>query len=68
MFVPPLLEDAAEGTAGDGPLAASERMVAAVNAAGGNARLTVYPDAMHDSWTETYESPELCKWFLEQAR
>jgi predicted peptidase len=46
----------------------SEDMVKAVQAAGGNARLTVYPEAAHDSWTETYNNPELYKWLLEQKR
>jgi len=50
------------------PLAASQRMVDAVNAAGGNAKLTVYPDAGHDSWTETYANPALYDWFLKHRR
>ena len=39
-------------------------MVAAVNAAGGNARLTVYPENEHNAWTDTYRNPELFRWFL----
>ena len=50
------------------PLVASQRMVERVNAAGGNARLTVYPDAGHDSWTETYANPALYKWLLGHRR
>ena len=46
----------------------SERMVAAVNRAGGQAKLTVYPEAQHDSWTETYRNPELYAWFLQHER
>jgi len=46
------------------PLQRSKEMVDAVNAAGGNAKLTVYPDAGHDSWTQTYNNPELYEWFL----
>ncbi|MFW6163774.1 MAG: prolyl oligopeptidase family serine peptidase [Planctomycetota bacterium] len=46
------------------PVSESERMVEAVNEAGGSARLTVYPDAGHDAWTRTYENPELYEWFL----
>lgn len=42
----------------------SELMVAALTACGGNARLTLYPDANHDSWTATYHNPELYRWFL----
>lgn len=31
------------------------------------AKLTVYPEAGHDSWTETYDNPELYKWFLSHS-
>jgi len=50
------------------PLRASEAMVAALKKAGGNVRFTVYPDAGHDSWTETYNNPELYEWLLKQKR
>ncbi len=50
------------------PLALSEAMVQAVRAAGGDARLTVYPDAEHDSWTATYNNPELYSWLLSHRR
>lgn len=50
------------------PLERSEEMVDAVKNRGGNARLTVYPEAGHDSWTETYDNPELYEWLLEQQR
>ncbi len=46
------------------PVAESEKMVAAVKAAGGRAKLTIYPDAGHDSWTATYANPALYKWLL----
>ncbi len=46
------------------PLVLSETMVQAVERAGGNAKLTVYPEANHDSWTATYDNPELYDWFL----
>lgn len=50
------------------PLAESERLVKALKAAGGNVRFTVYPDAGHDAWTETYNNPELYRWLLAQTR
>jgi predicted peptidase len=50
------------------PLARSEAMVNAVKAAGGNPKFTVYPEAGHDSWTKTYDNPELYQWLLEQKR
>jgi predicted peptidase len=50
------------------PLAESQRLVDALLAIGGDARLTVYPEAGHDSWSETYGNPELYRWFLEHHR
>ena len=46
----------------------SLRMVEAVQKAGGRATLTIYPDAGHDAWTETYENPKLYEWFLRHRR
>jgi predicted peptidase len=51
-----------------GPLEASQRMVDALQAVGGNVRFTVYPGVGHDSWTQTYENPELYSWFLQHKR
>jgi predicted peptidase len=48
--------------------AKSEAMVNAMKAAGGDPKYTLYPDAFHDSWTVTYDNPELYKWFLSQTR
>jgi predicted peptidase len=50
------------------PLSRSQQMVDAVRAAGGNPQLTIYPDAEHDSWTETYNNPALLEWMLQQRR
>jgi predicted peptidase len=44
----------------------SEQMVEALKKKGGNVKFTVYPEAGHDCWTETYENPELYSWLLEQ--
>jgi len=46
----------------------SEEMVEAVKACGGDARLTVYPDAGHDAWTATYRNKQVYDWFLEHSR
>src|SRR5690606_40117366 len=40
----------------------SEVMVEALREAGGDVKFTVYPDANHDSWTETYNNPEFYTW------
>jgi predicted peptidase len=50
------------------PLKRSEEMVEAIKAAGGHPKFTVYPDAGHDSWTATYENPEIYTWLLAQKR
>ena len=47
-------------------LSESERMVEALKKAGNaNVKLTVYPEADHDSWTETYKNQELYDWMLQ---
>jgi predicted peptidase len=48
------------------PFRKSEEMVKALRACGGNVRFTAYPDAAHDSWTETYSNPAFFKWLLDQ--
>jgi predicted peptidase len=51
------------------PLEESERMIDALKRAGAqNVKLTVYPEAGHDSWTRTYDQPEFYQWLLEQKR
>jgi predicted peptidase len=46
----------------------NEEMVAALKKAGGQPKFTLYPDADHDSWTESYNNPELYRWLLAQQR
>lgn len=46
----------------------SERLVKALKAVDGNVKFTVYPEAGHDAWTETYNNPKLYQWLLEQKR
>jgi predicted peptidase len=50
------------------PLRRSEEMVDALKEAGADVKFTVYPEAGHDSWTETYNNPELYQWFLSHNR
>ena len=50
------------------PVRRSQEMVDALKAAGANVKFTVYPEAHHDSWTETYANPEFYQWLLEQKR
>jgi predicted peptidase len=50
------------------PLRRSTEMVTALRQCGGNVRFTVYPDAGHDAWTETYANAEIYAWFLAHPR
>jgi predicted peptidase len=45
------------------PIKEAEQMVNSIEACGGNVRLTVYPDAVHNIWDITYNNPELYVWF-----
>jgi predicted peptidase len=46
----------------------SQQMVDALKAAGAEPKYTLYPEAGHDSWTETYNNAELYAWFLQFTR
>lgn len=46
----------------------SRRMVRFIKTFGGDAKLTVYPNAEHDSWTETYNNEDVYDWLLAQNR
>lgn len=50
------------------PLERSQAMVDALKKNGGDPKLTVYPEAGHDSWTATYDNPEFYEWLLAQKR
>jgi predicted peptidase len=49
------------------PLSESQKMVDALKACGSDPKLTVYPEAGHDSWTETYNNPEVYTWLLSHS-
>ena len=46
----------------------SEKMVAAVNAAGGCARLSLYPEVCHEVWLDVYSDAEVFAWLLSNAK
>lgn len=50
------------------PLRHSEEMVEALKNHGADVTFTVYPEAEHDSWTQTYTNPELYAWFLKHSK
>lgn len=47
-------------------IAETARLVKGLQDAGGSVKFTVYPELTHDSWTVTYDNPELYDWFLAQ--
>lgn len=48
------------------PLARSQEMVDALKECGAKeVKFTVYPEAGHDAWTQTYENPEFYNWLLQ---
>lgn len=50
------------------PIERDRDMVDRLRECGGNVRFTIYPDAGHDAWTETYDNPALYEWFLQHRR
>lgn len=48
------------------PIEMSKELVDVLRQHNGNVKFTVYPDAGHDSWTETYRNKDLYAWLLEQ--
>jgi predicted peptidase len=51
------------------PLQESQDMVDALKKAGApEVKLTIYPEAGHDSWTATYDNPELFTWLLAHTK
>jgi len=50
------------------PVERTQEMVDALTKNGGTPKLTIYPEAEHDSWTETYNNAEFYEWLLAQKR
>jgi len=50
------------------PVSYSKRMVEAIKKIGGKPKLTIYPNAGHDSWSIPYADPEFYKWLLDQEQ
>jgi predicted esterase len=50
------------------PILETARMIRALRNAGNEALFSIYPTAGHDSWTETYDNPELYNWMIQQQR
>lgn len=43
------------------------KMVDALEREGSSVKFTIYPEAGHDAWTETYNNPEIYKWLLSHS-
>ncbi len=50
------------------PTDESRRLSAAVNAAGGEAKLTIYPDTKHDAWSKAFADDEVYEWMFSKTR
>ena len=50
------------------PVSESIKMADALKAQGANIKLTLYPDAGHDAWTETFNNDVVYEWLLEHSK
>lgn len=50
------------------PVERTTKMIEGLHKYGGSPKVTIYPEAGHDSWTETYANPEFYNWLLAQKR
>ena len=50
------------------PLSRSVELFEAFETRGADVKLTVYPNAGHDSWTMTYDDPKFYQWLLSHKR
>lgn len=50
------------------PVSATTSMTTALQQAGGDARLTIYPGVGHDSWKQAYADDTLYEWLLSHSR
>jgi predicted peptidase len=50
------------------PVRRSQEMIEALKARGGSPKYTEYPNAQHDSWSETYSNPAFYEWLFAQMR
>lgn len=50
------------------PISASEEIITELRSLDADVRFTRYAGVGHDSWTETYDNPELYEWLLSHRR
>ena len=49
------------------PIERSQDLVNTLKELGVDVKFTIYPDAGHDSWTETYDNPKIYDWLLSHT-
>ena len=49
------------------PVVRSTELVDGFKKRGVDIKFTVYPEAGHDSWSKTYDNPELYQWLLSHS-
>jgi predicted peptidase len=50
------------------PVKSTKDMITALEKAGGKPKATYYPGVQHDSWTQTYNDPEVIRWMFGQRK
>ncbi|NWF90082.1 MAG: dienelactone hydrolase family protein [Ignavibacteriaceae bacterium] len=50
------------------PISKAQSVINALNSCGGNPLFTIYPDLYHDSWTRTYNNPDIYTWLLTKRK
>jgi len=50
------------------PVSKAQSVINNLIACGGNPLFTIYPDLYHDSWTRTYNNPDLYTWLLTKKK
>lgn len=50
------------------PYSFSAQMAEAINAAGGNAKFTLFPNANHNSWDPAFAEPDFLNWLFSQSK
>jgi len=50
------------------PVAGAQKLVKQLEQCEGNILFTLYNDKAHDSWTQTYNNPQLYEWISQQKK
>lgn len=50
------------------PITGTNAFIQALKDVGGNPKYTIYPGVGHDSWTETYDNPDVWEWLFAHKK